>query len=521
MNGVSLLKVFRLFALALGLALAVAAILAVMPLNQSDLFVARSPVVFQNVNLVDVRTGQVRNGVTVSVRDGFIEAISSGDNPIPEGYRTVQAEGKYLMPGLWDMHTHGLKISPVLHHPLFIRHGVTAVREMSGCLSEPDSYWACPEDRRQWNAASLNGEMVAPRYILQSSYQTNGGNEVPNSYPDFFSLETQADAEKVVQFYEDQGADFIKTYTELSPSQFDFLVAATDSSELYLAGHKPLLTSLDAAIEGGMKSIEHGRLFMFECFDQIEAFRQEDTPIASYNANKIGEIIDNQDQAYCEQQIALMAASDTYWVPTLTTLKMSAASRDQAFRDDVRLREIASIVKTLLWDQDVNRAATRGFDQTGRFVHEPYFNMASQQVGEAHAKGVSVLVGTDNIDTYVFSGSSLHDELEMLVAAGMSNADVLRAATLSAAEFSNLENEMGSIEVGKVADLVLLENNPLEDIRHTRTIVGVMYNGHFFDQSKLAALETSVVNAASSIHVNIRYLSDLLMSPLMRMQIAD
>ena len=77
------------------------------------------------------------------------------------------------------------------------------------------------------------------------------------------------------------------------------------------------------------------------------------------------------------------------------------------------------------------------------------------------------------------------------------------------------------MEVGKVADLVLLENNPLEDIRHTRTIVGVMYNGHFFDQSKLAALETSVVNAASSIRVNIRYLRDLLMSPLMRMQLAD
>lgn len=516
-----MVKVLKYCAVTILLVLAGLWLAVLIPPNQAGLTAPRSPVAFQGVDIVDVAMGQIQPNKTVLISQGKITSIQNAESDVPEGYRVVSGKGRYLMPGLWDMHTHGLKLSPVLHHPLFIRHGVTAVRDMSGCLSQPDSYWACPTDRKKWTELSLAGETVSPRYVLQSSYQTNGGNEVPASYPKFFRLESKDHARQLVQFYAQQGADFIKTYTELSQQQLDWLRASTENSDLYLAGHKPLVVSLENAIHSGMKSIEHGRLFMFECYEDIQGFRAEPDPIANYNAQKMRDIINRQDNGLCEQRMTAMAQSNTYWVPTLTTLKMSAMARDETFREDPRRREIAFIVRQLLWEQDVNRAAKRGQDDHGEFVHQDYFRMASQQVNLAHQKGVKILAGTDNIDTYVFSGSSLHDELEMLAAAGISNVDVLRAATLSAAEFSGLDAQLGTIEVGKEADLVLLTGNPLQNIRNTRRIEGVMIHGHYFDHEHLAALESFAISSASSFRVNLRYLSDLLMSPLMRLQLVD
>jgi hypothetical protein len=137
------------------------------------------------------------------------------------------------------------------------------------CLSSDDSYWACPEDRALWEQQAISGERMSPRYPLQSSYQTNGGSEVPKASPGFFQLTDREDARKLVNFYTEQNVDFIKTYTELSPEQFDNLVEAAARNEIALAGHKPLTVTLVHALQVGMKSIEHGRLFMFECFEGI------------------------------------------------------------------------------------------------------------------------------------------------------------------------------------------------------------------------------------------------------------
>jgi len=500
-----------------------AVILAVwLPLESAPLVGIKRDYSLSYVNIVDVVTGDISRDMTVLIESGRIAGIVPSSQYQPRGdFFDIPAAGKYLVPGLWDMHTHGLKLSPQLHHPLFLRYGVTSVRDMSGCLMETDSYWACPEDRRRWEQQALHGERISPRYPLQSSYQTNGGNEVPREYPDFFRLATPADAQQLVDFYDQRNVDFIKTYTELSVEQYDNLVTYAAQKKMALAGHKPLSVSLQRALEAGMRSIEHGRLFLFECFDGIESFRQLDDPISHYNSQFMRRMLHNQDQQKCEGLMEAMARSNTRWVPTLTTLKMSAMANDSSFRQDARLAYIPGIVRQLLWEPDIERAATRGYDQQGQFVHADYFAAASAQVGRAHDLGVELLAGTDNIDTYVFSGASLHDELAMLVQAGLTPLEAIQSATLNPARFAGLSQDLGSIETGKQADLVLLNANPLSDIKHTADIYGVMFAGHYFDLEALQTLDRFAVDMAGSLRANLRFLYDMLASPLMRAQLAD
>lgn len=495
---------------------------AFLPLKSAPLVGISGNYSLSRVNIVDTISGDILNDMTVLISQGRISDIMPGGDYQPRpGFVDIPAHDKYLLPGLWDMHTHSLKLSPQLHHPLFLRYGITSVRDLSGCLNEDDSYWACPRDRKLWEQQAVSGERVSPRYPLQSSYQTNGGNEVPEGYPDFFRLADEADAQALVDFYAARNVDFIKTYTELSAQQYKDLAMYAQSRGLAIAGHKPLAVSLVQALAAGMQSIEHGRVFMFECFEGIEAFRQLDNPISHYNAQFIRSMLQNQDKDECSDLMGAMASSGTSWVPTLTTLRMSAMAREPSFRQDARLEYIPYIVYKLLWEPDINRASQKGNDQEGRFVHADFYAAASAQVGLANRLGVELLAGTDNIDTYVFTGASLHDELGMLVAAGLTPHEAIQTATIKPARFSGLDHQYGSVEVGKHADLVLLNANPLSDIAHTSDIYAVFFAGQYFDQDALDVLENFVVDMAHSLRVNIRFLSDMLASPLMRAQLAD
>lgn len=515
-------NVLLLFSCFLIVLAATGAIIYAVPLKRPEVTPDKRSIFLSDVNILDVENESIRENQNVLIVDGVIHKISPSLNPndFPES-KQIDGSNKYLMPGLWDMHTHSLKMSPYIHHPLFIRFGVTSVRDMSGCLNQDDSYWACPKDRRKWTQQAAEALAVSPTYHLESSYQTNGGNEVPENFPDYFRLKTESDAALLVNFYKEQGVSFIKTYSELSVDQFTWLAKNSAAGNMGIAGHKPLRVPLELALEKNMMSIEHGRLFAFECYTKIAQFRELPDPIRSYTSSKIRDIVNNQDNSKCAQLMSRVADSNTAWVPTLTTLKMSADSRSVSLQNDDRLDYIPLIVRKLIWEPDVNRAAEKGFDDQGAFVHLDYYSLVQKHIKESHEKGVRILVGTDNIDSMVFSGLSVHEEMQNLAAAGLPTSKALLAATLWPAQFSGVDSMLGSVAEGKRADLVLLRANPLDDIKNTLTIEAVLKNGYYYSHKNIYALEEYTLSMAQSIQLNLKLFLQMLLSPLMRVQLAD
>lgn len=476
----------------------------------------------QNVAMIDVETGTVQQGRDVVLRDGRIASISPAELSRPnDSLIAINGTGKYLMPGLWDMHTHSLKISPQYMHPLFIANGVTGIRDMSGCMSEPDPLLACIDDRHRWNKASQDHTGLSPRYVLQSSFQVNGGNEVPDGYPEFFKVRNADEARQMVTFYRQAGADFLKPYSELSPVAYRTLADEARRQGLTLAGHRPLGVSVEEMLAAGQRSVEHPRVFLQECYTDAAKVRELPDPLAAFNADMAWRMINGQDSERCAALMKSMANSDTWWTPTLQVLQMSALAGDQAFRNDTRLKYIPFLFKRFVWGPDADNSARRPADASGRSLHATQYQMALRHVGQARAAGVKILAGTDAGDSYVYPGFDLHDELVELVRAGLSPAQALRSATLDPAIFSGREQEFGSIAVGKSGDVILLNANPLEDVRHTQQIAGLFFNGQFFDRAALDNLLRFAEQQAGSVRTNLHLVWGAINSPLFRVQAAD
>lgn len=512
----------KVLAISLAVLLLTAAIMIVFPLSEAPDESIAGNFIIKDVNIVDVEAGRIVAGQDVTIRDGRVSKIEKTSKATPNtSLNIINGRSKYIMPGLWDMHTHSFKISPQFHHPLFIANGVTGVRDMSGCMSELDSFWACIDDRERWNRNTKDDRGVSPRYVLQSSYQMNGGNEVPAGFPEYFRANDIEKNDELVVHYVAAGADFLKTYSELSPEAYKNLAKKAQERGLTIAGHRPLRISLSEAIEAKQQSIEHPRLFLLECFDGAQKFRELPDPIAAYDTDIRRQLVDDHDSTRCKTMMQEMSASTTYWTPTLQVLQMSARAGDSGFRKDPRLKYIPFILNEGMWQGDADQSANRAMDKKGRNIDVEMYQLAKKNLVQAHEIGVKLLAGTDAGDSYVFPGFSIHQELEQYVEAGISPENALRIATIEAALFSKLDQEYGSIKVGKVADILMLRSNPFVDIRNTQKIDGLFLGGRYFDRPALDGILDFAEQQARSIRLNLRFLWNALSSPLMRVQLAD
>lgn len=476
----------------------------------------------RNVALVDVVNGEILPGRDVVVRGGRIESIgTSAPGREQRGLVVVDGTAKFLIPGLWDMHVHSLKIAPQYNHPLFIANGVTGVREMWGCTSLPDSFIPCREDVERWRAGLRDHSHLAPRYIQRGSYTINGDEGVPTAAPAFFKARNEDDVRALVAHHAASGVDLLKVYTNLSVAAYEALATEAPKHGLRLAGHLPVRVSLEMALAAGQHSIEHPRLFLFECYRGAAAFRALPDPVAAYTTDMQARFVDEHDPKRCAELMAVMAASDTWWTPTLQVLQMSALAGNRAFRDDPRRRYIPFVIRAGIWGPDADRAAESAAHESGRDLHGELYRLALDNVRQAHSAGVRIVAGTDAGDSYVFPGFAIHDELAELVRAGLTPTDALRSATIHAALFSGKARDYGSIEAGKVADMILLDANPLTDIRNTGRIAGLFFNGQYLDRAALDALLAFAEQQSGSVRTNFHLLWGALKSPVVRAQFAD
>jgi imidazolonepropionase-like amidohydrolase len=478
------------------------------PIREVEPVKTETPIVIINVDIVDVGAGVILPNQTVIIDHKRIQNVGFADDVvIPENAIRIEGYNRFLMPSLWDMHTHIYKITPLLDMPLYIGYGVTNVRDMTSCPKTNDPFAACPEDFKRWTEQANNNQLVGPRVQGITSWYLNGPgiHEQIKGLPEFFGAANAQQAREFVRYYADK-VDAIKVYNNISREAYFALVDEAKKVGIDVVGHRPLAIS---AIEAAQhqKSIEHARFILHESFVGSAALRESATKgLWSEDRRRM---IDEHDPQMADAIFSAMKNSGTWYVPTHLTRRVDAYGDDALILEDPMLRFLHPLMKWQ-WLEDVNNVINEAPSPEERQTYRDFYHKGLELTGAAHRAGVKVLAGTD----YIVAGITVHRELEQLTMAGLTPVDALRAATVLPVEYFGLQKEYGGVAAGMNADLILLNKNPFEDIRNTQSIEAVIFNGSLYDRKKLDEISDMVEVRARSWNIACKILWEFIKNPV-------
>jgi imidazolonepropionase-like amidohydrolase len=467
-------------------------LILLLPLWALSVGATPAPLVVTHVTVIDVTAHAARLDQTVVIDNGRIVSIGlSARAKWPKESRLVDAHGKVMMPGLWDMHVHlaGVNADPVWSKqvllPLLIANGITGVRDMGGDL----------EALLAWKRDIETGTLLGPHIIAAGPWLAGGGNKTPEQLP----VADADEARAAVRDLKHRGADFIKVIS--IPSKEAFFAVADEAKKQNIAfvGHLPFQISALEASNAGMHSIEH---LLYSAFSLSFSSKEDDLRQRLIAAEQKGDsiawekIAHESDATYDAAKAAALFQAlkkNATWVtPTLASL--DTASHPEDWSVDDPLLEFVPPALAKQWrdsfhdDEMKERAAWLARQAANDW----------RLTGELHHAGIPLLVGSDSLDPFVFPGESLHKELAELVRAGFTPGQALQAATQGATQFLGRERDFGTVETGKLADLVLLDASPLENIANTQRVAAVIRGGKYLDRPDLDKLLAEAKAAAAA-----------------------
>jgi cytosine/adenosine deaminase-related metal-dependent hydrolase len=423
--------------------------------------------VIEHVTLIDVERGRTIGPRSVLIADGVITAIErSARTNVPPHARRIDGRGRYLMPGLVDMHVHlfnnaSQRPPNTWAFPLFIANGVTGVREMRATAEQMAQVDA-------WRGAVTAGELEAPR-ILATGIAVR-------------QIESP-DAREQVRAAAAAGADFIKMFSTISSRTWETAIAEARAVGMPVDGHVPITVTPVQAARAGQRTGEHLTEVYEACTERSAAWGAarvgvDGTALESLRHSQDQPVLDAFDARVCTRVARALARTAFAEVPTLvlpsveTRFGIDDPTRDARWsrlREDERQRWLGIL-------ESVGRPEPK--------LAQRRLDVSLQIVEILHRAGVTILAGTDAPMVFVYPGSSLHDELRLFVTAGFSTADALRSATLWPARVLGIDDVAGTIAVGKRADLVLLDADPLVDIDNARRVHATIVAGHLWTRGQ-------------------------------------
>jgi hypothetical protein len=443
----------------------------------------QSTLVIRNVSVVDVKSGAIQKGRSVVISGNRIVAVTN-NRPIPKGATIVDGTGKYLMPGLWDMHAHALTGKRYVYtFPLLVANGVTGIREMASDLPM--------EEVNQIRRDVEDGKLLGPRMGALTYRLLDGpGSTFPNVAVE---VSTPEQGRELVRKYKQAGADFIKPYNLLSRDTYMAIADEAKKQNIPLEGHVPFSMTPAEVSELGQRSIEHNIGVPLYCSLQEAEIRKqllghpnlwsqlEAKAAATYDSSKAGNLF------------KLFIRNNTWACPSIIVFWPYRLTSDSTLMTDTLLKYIPKAVRDDWHETYMQRITKAVPDPADRKTRN---DRRVSIVGEMYRAGVHIMAGTDMPNPYVIPGFSLHQELDLLVQAGMTTIDALRTATLNPALFLGKQNEFGTVEKGKISDLLLLDQNPLTNISNTRKINAVILNGKVLRRNDLDELLTTAQEQA-------------------------
>ncbi len=412
---------------------------------------AGPPLAITHVTIINTEDGSTQSDMTVLIRDGRIAGVAHAGAAMPTDAQELDGHGKFLIPGLWDMHVH-LSWTTASALPVLVANGVTGVRDLGSDLAEIDA----------WRAEIAAGLRAGPR-ILRAGPILNGQSF--NRYQLVTGNPEQARG--IVRALKQMGVDFIKVHRRVPRDAYFAIIDEAKKQGLDVVGHIPMTVRPEEASDAG-QLIEHEET-LFE-----GTFSAGLTPEQRPEARR---------RFYAEVADTLFARFVRNHTPVTSTLaawQYAVTMADGSWLRDPRLRYVArSQIEAAKRTPLVSASDLADVQQTLAELREV--------LGRLNQAGVMLLAGSDIAGPKI-PGFSLQDELALMVEAGLTPLQALRAATLNPAKILKRENDVGSVTTGKLADLVLLDANPLADIRNTQRIAVVVVGGKLLRRSDLDAL---------------------------------
>jgi hypothetical protein len=456
-------------------------------------------IAIRNVTMIDATGAAPKPNCTVLISGGRISAIGPSDKiTIPGDYKIIDGTGKFLIPGLADMHIHltgagepGGSREFIL--PLLVANGITTVRDMGGKV----------EYLKALREEIDSGKRLGPQIFFTGPYLD--GN--PPSFQPSIVVQTAGEGVAAVDKLKNEGVDFIKVQSRLQPDAYYAIAQESKRQKIRFLGHVPDSITAGAASDAGQVSIEHLTGVLLGCSAREEELRQRKLVPQPAGQNKeeilaqdrawTKDLLDSDSQQKAADLVRKFAANRTWQVPTFPMLvHLGYVTPESDLGNDPRLKYVPLKVRQF-WEQGRNAQVA---DRTAADFAQraEIFRRSLEIIGKMNAAGVPIMAGTDAPAPNVFPGFSLHEDMAYLVEAGLTPMQALQAATVGPAEFLGRRAEQGTIEMGKRADLVLLDANPLDDIQNTQKIRAVIVNGGLLRRSELDTLLASVENFAAA-----------------------
>lgn len=460
---------------------------------------AQSPALaIRGVTVVDVRDGSLHPDRTVLVAGNHIAAVGAAHEvTVPRDAEIVDAAGRYLIPGLWDMHVHSvanvaadqsdeLPAAHEWHFPLFLAYGVTGVRNMNDGAADV-TLALTKSVRRRLAEGDLRGP---PRFL--SAGPSLDGDPPQGTNP--VVVRSAAEARTAVDRLAASGADLVKVYENLSREAYFAILDEARRRRIPVDGHVPFRVTPEEVAAAGQRTVEHPDALAAGCSTTAAAERQRFAKVlAEYDSLPENEkflamfrharaLYDSRDPAACASAIEAYRRNGVAVTVDLLAYH-HVVHADQVVADTDHMRLVPQQIRRN-WEQWLHAETTPEFQS----ILRPIVPLELENVRLLKEAGVVLLAGTDVGVPLQVPGYSLHVELGRLVEAGLTPLEALQTATLNPARVLELADSLGTVEPGKLADLVLLDANPLEDIRNTQRILAVVADGRLSRRADLDQL---------------------------------
>jgi hypothetical protein len=450
----------------------------------------RRPLAFTHVTVIDGTGAAAQRDMTVVVTGDRITTLGKAPQvAVPPNATVFQAHGKFMIPGLWEMHTHAFirsrKSFPLYVMYLFIANGVTGARDM-GSPGRRDDFGDFPyAEDLEWRQAIDEAAILGPR--LNLALAILNGPHVPGYPRDWVGVADAAEAREEVIYLKKLGADLIKVYDQLSRDSYFAIAEEAKKQDLPFAGHVPILVTASEASDAGQRSLEHDYSVLFGCSTRERDLMQREN--ALYGSGKpfmrgilplddVKTLVRTYSSSKADDLFAKFVENGTFVTPTVVR-----ASVNRPSIDDPRVQYLSPALRDYLFHTRT-KPNNPADDEAEKLMYEYHLRL----VYAMQSAGVKLLAGTDSS----FFGSAVHDELAEFVRAGLTPMGALQAATKNAAEYLGRLDRMGTVETGKLADLVLLDDDPLAAIDNVRRVSAVVLNGRLQDRKELDRLLSEV-----------------------------